>query len=423
MKIKKLISIVSVWALLGGTLAQGNLLENAGFESGVDSWTTGATVTAAAEPVRSGSGSLKLDGTGGNFSVPEAFQVLPAEPGQVFRATGYLLTPEALPQDATFGLLKIVFSDGTQDLPPVNDDYLVGVINNTFPGVESQPFLNADAAANEWVYTAAQGTAPVGTTEVKIFVLNVNQSGAVMYADDLEVLELTNLLANPGFESGVDNWITFNGAAAATVPVRSGTGSLVLDGAGGNFSVPGAFQTFPVMPGEVVNMQGYLLTPDALPEDVTFGLFKIVFSDGTNDLVPVDDGNLIGVINTANPGIESQPFLNAAATPNEWMWSVAQGTAPEGAVSASFFALNVNQSGAVIYADDLQASIVIPADVPTWAGYPLFNEAGDVDTGGFLGFLNVSFGEWVWSYSVSNWLYLPADNVTDSGAWVYILKP
>ena len=47
---------------------------------------------------------------------------------------------------------------------------------------------------------------------------------------------------------------------------------------------------------------------------------------------------------------------------------------------------------------------------------------GNVDTGPWLGYLNVLAGDWVWSYSLAGWLYLPADMVTDTGSWTYILK-
>jgi hypothetical protein len=124
---------------------------------------------------------------------------------------------------------------------------------------------------------------------------------------------------------------------------------------GGNFSVPGAFQTFPANPGETWDFQGYMLTPSTLPANATFGLLKIVWSNGVNDLPP-------GPINigqagpAANPGIEALPFLNSASTPNSWQFTQAQGVAPAGTTQVSMFALFVDQSAGTGYFDDLDAT-------------------------------------------------------------------
>jgi hypothetical protein len=178
-----------------------------------------------------------------------------------------------------------------------------------------------------------------------------------------------NVLANAGFETdavsgaapvgGATGWGTFQNAATASAPldpVRSGIGSLKLTG-GGGFGVPGGNQTFPASEGQVWNFEGYMLTPSTLPADATFGLLKIVWSNGANDLPP-------GQINAgqagpaANPGIESLPFLNSTSTPNEWVYTQAQGVAPAGTTQVSFFALFVDQSAGVGYFDDLSASII-----------------------------------------------------------------
>jgi PEP-CTERM motif-containing protein len=173
-------------------------------------------------------------------------------------------------------------------------------------------------------------------------------------------------LANPGFEAdavlnagpvpGATGWGTFGNAAttsANTNPTHSGIGALRLIG-GGNFSVPGAFQTFPASAGQIWDFQGYMLTPAALPANATFGLLKIVWSNGTSDLPP--GTILIGqAAPVANPGIESLPFLNATSTPNTWQFTQARGIAPAGTTQVSFFALFVDQSAGTGYFDDLLA--------------------------------------------------------------------
>ena len=147
------------------------------------------------------------------------------------------------------------------------------------------------------------------------------------------------MLANAGFETdavlnaapvpGATGWNIFGpaaGTASANLdPVGTGIGSLCLAG-NGNFSVPGAFQTFPASPGELWNFEGYMLTPGTLPSNATFGLLKVVWSNGVMDLPP----GLITIGQPGpggNPGIEGLPFLNSASTPNTWQFTQAQGYA------------------------------------------------------------------------------------------------
>jgi len=175
-----------------------------------------------------------------------------------------------------------------------------------------------------------------------------------------------NLLLNPGFETdavldaapvpGATDWTAFNGANTASASIyvtRNGIGSLELPGNGG-FGVPGAYQTFPAVPGELWDLQGYMLTSNALPANATFGVLKIVWSDGVNDLAP---GTVnFGAANFANPGIESRPLLNSSSTPNVWQFTRAQGIAPAGTTQVKLFALFVDQSAGTGFFDDLQAT-------------------------------------------------------------------
>lgn len=185
-----------------------------------------------------------------------------------------------------------------------------------------------------------------------------------------------NLILNPGFETDAavgqepivgfaTDWTQlFNNAATVSSPdiVRTGIGSLKLEG-GGGFGVPGAFQSMPANPGEIWDLQGYMYIPTALPADITFGLLKIVFNDGSADLPPGEI--LIGQPGpAANPGIESLPFANSAAPVGEWVFTQARGVAPAGTVSVSLFALFVDQSAGTVYFDDLQGGIVEDVGTP-----------------------------------------------------------
>lgn len=186
------IGVVIAWP------AAANVLTNPGFEAdavsgaapvaGATGWDIpaggGSTTSDPMDPVHSGIGSLQLV-AGGGFGVPVAFQAFSASPGDEWDLQGYMLTQDALPANATFGLLKIVFSDGASDLVP--DSASVGQINSgANPGVESLPFLNSDSPTDTWVFTQARGVAPAGTTEVSLFAILVDESAATAYFDDLD---------------------------------------------------------------------------------------------------------------------------------------------------------------------------------------------------------------------------------------------
>jgi hypothetical protein len=73
----------------------------------------------------------------------------------------------------------------------------------------------------------------------------------------------------------------------------------------------------------------------------------------------------------------------------------------------------IEQYGNTIFFNPTQAANV------TWGGYVIV--ADDiVDTGDFIGFLNILFEPWVWSYSLNTYIYLPEEFVTETGAWTYI---
>ena len=56
----------------------------------------------------------------------------------------------------------------------------------------------------------------------------------------------------------------------------------------------------------------------------------------------------------------------------------------------------------------------------TWAGFPVVD--GNVDTVAWMGFLYVANDPWVWSYSLSQWLYIDQSGVSESGGWAYIFN-
>jgi len=176
------------------------------------------------------------------------------------------------------------------------------------------------------------------------------------------VCEPHNLLANGDFETANTlDWLTW-GTLSSDV-ARDGSKSLKFTAAGG-FTAPLAFQTVSALPGEEFNLAGYMYTPAPLPADITFGLFKIVFRDESGtDLPPasISIGNPSG--DPAYPGGESQPVLDSTSPVGIWVFSEVQAVAPSNTVSASFFAINIDQSSNTMYFDSIEAveAVSVPA--------------------------------------------------------------
>jgi hypothetical protein len=57
----------------------------------------------------------------------------------------------------------------------------------------------------------------------------------------------------------------------------------------------------------------------------------------------------------------------------------------------------------------------------SWAGFPFLPGTNWVDTGSFLGPVFVS-EPYIWNAHLRSWLFLPADHVSESGAWTYIFR-
>ena len=57
-----------------------------------------------------------------------------------------------------------------------------------------------------------------------------------------------------------------------------------------------------------------------------------------------------------------------------------------------------------------------------WGPWEIVDAAGNVDTGAWMGFVNVALDPWVYSYSLNQWLYIDSGSITESGSWVYIFN-
>ncbi|NDV61732.1 hypothetical protein G0Q06_04650 [Puniceicoccales bacterium CK1056] len=64
---------------------------------------------------------------------------------------------------------------------------------------------------------------------------------------------------------------------------------------------------------------------------------------------------------------------------------------------------------------------VVPQPSMTWAGYGV-DPNGLVDTGPWMGWLNVTDDPWIYSYSLESYIYIPAEGNTAAGGWIYAFK-
>ena len=83
----------------------------------------------------------------------------------------------------------------------------------------------------------------------------------------------------------------------------------------------------------------------------------------------------------------------------------------------SIRSLKISADGSTVVG--ASSRITISSD---WSGHPIANDQMDVDTGDFMGWINVTHGDYIWSYSLDGWMYCPEPDTTDSGAWMYVFN-
>jgi len=232
----------------------------------------------------------------------------------------------------------------------------------------------ADVAPDDWVFdhpfffilnVAVGGQWPGYPDGTTVFPQQMLVDYVRVYSSTNTTTPGVNLLANPGFESGTTDWdMTLSGgsAFASSAYAHGGTDSLVIDStSAGDWAAPNVLQSFPASPGDVFNLQGYMLNPASSPiTGGSFGLFKIEFRDSGGTVLDPASIDVGTAATSPYFGAESTPLLNASSTTDTWIFSEAQGEAPAGTVEVRFVLLNVNQPGNLgrMYFDDVQAILV-----------------------------------------------------------------
>jgi hypothetical protein len=160
-----------------------------------------------------------------------------------------------------------------------------------------------------------------------------------------------NLLTNPGFEDGLNGWITFGNVYPETsnppqfVP-HSGDGLASMFGNWtGGFNVSGLFQEFPAAPGSDWTLDVYSRhwSGDALTADGTddnWVVQKIVFKD-------LNDVEL--------PGAVESTIMDGTFPTDVWIDNAPiSATAPEGTVQVEAFVLYLQPlyDGGAVHLDD-----------------------------------------------------------------------
>lgn len=142
--------------------------------------------------------------------------------------------------------------------------------------------------------------------------------------------------------------------------------------------------------------------------------YQRIYIKGPNDTAPV----LIPV--GTEPPTENAPFRTAAVN--------AEVPAP---IHSLYLATNSGNPGNPFLndpwlMDDFYIASGLTLTDPrdggsssTWGPWDIVAN-GDVNTEGWMGWLNVTFKPWIWSYARDGWVYAEEPNA--SGGWVYMMK-
>ena len=270
------------------------------------------------------------------------------------------------PINDTFVVYRMEWTP-TQIKTYINGQWIVTMDTSSIPEFNAPHFfiLNMAVGGNyTGLYNANDITANF-PAEYRIDWIRIYDNGDTILGGSSQVAPPTpgtNLLENSGFESGTTGWtssLSGGSASASSAYSRSGSNSLEIDSSGaGDWASPNLSQSFSASPGDVFNMQGYMLNPAGNPiSGSSFGLFKIEFRDSGGSVL--EPASVTTGTSAAAPyyGAESTPHLNASSATDTWVYSEVQATAPAGTATVGFYILNVNEPGnpGPMYFDEVQA--------------------------------------------------------------------
>ncbi|MEF3310626.1 carbohydrate binding domain-containing protein [Paenibacillus sp. GYB004] len=325
--------------------AEALALLNGGFESGLVGWSrlfgNAANMAVTSEHYQSGGFSLRIEDKESNTGYAVISGRHPVVPGKQYMASAKINIISG------HGAIYFYFYDAA------------GAMIHSVSSVKSSPL-------GSWTDVAISAVPPAGATEVAVVLATGMANVGRVYFDTV-ALNRVSLIANGGFESGLQNWNAAFGSAqrmtAVTDPKFSGSYSLKLDDNSATSSLGMESDKFPVVPGKSYTAEAR---------------------------VRVDSGSAALYLRYYNAaGVQlDQVSKGQGATQGLWQAVTASMVAPPGAAKASIIVYSSSASVGVMYFDDvslsdktmLQGTVTDAADaapVP-WANAYLYPAA---DTG------------------------------------------
>lgn len=177
----------------------------------------------------------------------------------------------------------------------------------------------------------------------------------------LSSIASANLLTDPGFEwisapnpnpTGIPGWGNFAGAQFSQTVAHTGSWSLYTPDDGGNYAVPGTYQTFAAAPGQQFTLSGWVYTPNALVAGSNdFAILQLSFFSGS------PPSNYAGGTTEATDGTNIGTPGGGGGIPlpqGVWTFASVTGIAPAGTASMGAYILNIDaDTNADFYFDDM----------------------------------------------------------------------
>ena len=64
--------------------------------------------------------------------------------------------------------------------------------------------------------------------------------------------------------------------------------------------------------------------------------------------------------------------------------------------------------------------IVRLVDAQDWGGFEVLPDGHSINTGGFMGYIDITSAPWVWVYSLDRYVYMDESYVNPSGGWLWL---
>jgi beta-glucanase (GH16 family) len=154
-------------------------------------------------------------------------------------------------------------------------------------------------------------------------------------------------------------------------------------------------ETMDLLPGDTVRFRGRAFA-EAPPEGVTTKAFIRVLDFSFQGMPESVEAEISG---------EEAPFELETVLGDE----------PFNVIQVGFMITAPQTDTAAITFSGLEATL---NERMEWGNWPMVD--GNVDTGDWMGWLNVDRDPYIWSYALLNWIYLPEPPTGGNGSWVFV---